>query len=159
MRNKRFVLTIVGVTVVSALTAGIAYAVWTTTGSGSGAGAASVAQTLVVTPITPVGAAASLYPGGPAGPVYFTINNPNSFPVTVTGLSWGTPVSTNPTACPNSNISLDTNAPTTVSIPVAANTTSSALSEQSVLDLSHSAPDGCEGTAFDISISATATQS
>src|SRR5215831_8028263 len=111
MRHKRLLTITAGFAVACALTAGIAYAVWTVGGSGSGSGAATIAQSLVVTQLTPSGAAATLYPGGPAGSVYFTVQNPNPFAVTITGLSWGTPTSNNPTSCPSANISLDPNAP------------------------------------------------
>ena len=145
-------------TVVGAGT-GIAYATWSASGSGAGAGAAITAQNLVITAVTPSGSGASLYPGGPAGWVYFTVQNPNPYPVTLTGLSWGTPVSTNPTACPSYNISLDPNTPTSLSVPVAANSTSGALQINNVLDLAHGAPDGCQGVAFTVPVTATGAQS
>lgn len=138
---------------------GIALAVWTVSGSGSGAGAATVAQNLTITAITPSGAAASLYPGGPAGSVYFTVANPNPFAVTITGIQWGTPTSDNTTTCPNSNISLDASAPTTVSISIPANTTAgTAYQVPGVLDLAHSAPNGCQGVGFNIPLTVSATQ-
>jgi hypothetical protein len=138
---------------------GAALAAWTVGGSGSGAGAATVANSLVVTPITPSGPAATLYPGGPAGPAYFTVANPNPFAVTITGLSWGTPVSTNTANCASANISLDPSAPTTVSIPIPANATAgTAYPINGVLDLAHSAPVGCEGVSFAIPVTITATQ-
>jgi hypothetical protein len=151
---------IIGATVVSlAVGGGVALAVWTVSGSGSGAGAATVANNLTVTAITPSGPGASLYPGGPAGQVYFTIANPNPFAVTITGLSWGTPISTNTTSCPSANISLDPGAPTTASISIPANATAgTAYQINGVLDMSHSAPNGCQGVAFDVPLTVTATQ-
>jgi hypothetical protein len=140
-------------------TAGAALAVWTVSGSGSGSGAATVANNLTVTALTPSGPAASLYPGGPAGSVYFQVANPNPFAVTITGLAWGTPTSNNPTTCPNSNISLDPAAPTSVSISIPANATAStAYQIPNVLDLSHGAPNGCEGVSFNVPVTVTATQ-
>jgi len=139
--------------------AGIALAAWTLSGSGSGSGAATVASSLTITQVTPTGAAANLYPGGPAGAVWFTVANPNPFAVTITGITWGTPTSNNPTTCPNSNISIDGAAPTTVSISVPANTTGSGASEvPAVLDLAHTAPNGCEGVSFNVPMTVTATQ-
>jgi hypothetical protein len=160
MRSKRFLAVAAGFAVACALTAGIAWATWTVTGSGNGAGGATIAQSLTVTAVTPTGPGASLYPGGPAGAVYFIAGNPNPFPVTITGLTWGTPVSTNPTTCPSSNISLDPSAPTTVSISLPANTPSGAggSSVPNVLDLAHSAPNGCQGVTFDIPVSVTGAQ-
>lgn len=137
----------------------VAYAVWTLQGSGTGAGAASVAQSLTLTAVTPTGANASLYPGGPAGPVEVQVNNPNPFAVTITSVTWGSPVSANPTLCPTTNITLDASAPTTVSISVPASSTTTTALISGVLDLSHAAGNGCQGMTFTIPITAlTATQ-
>jgi hypothetical protein len=137
---------------------GVAFAAWSANGSGSGAGAATVAQSLVVTPQTPSGSNASLYPGGPAGPVFFTIQNPNPYAVTVTGLSWGSPTSTNTGACSSSNVSLDANAPLTANISIPANSTTAIEDIPGVLDLAHSAGAGCEGVAFDVALTVTGAQ-
>ena len=159
MLKKRLLFSGLSAATAMLVTAGIAFAVWSASGSGSGAGAATVAQSLTVTAITPSGAAASLYPGGPAGQVYFTVANPNPYAVTITGLQWGTPVSTNVTACASSNISLDANAPTTVSISIPANAPAgTAYQINGVLDLAHSAPNGCQGVAFDIPVTVTGSQ-
>jgi hypothetical protein len=137
---------------------GIAIASWSVSGSGSGAGAATVAQSLVVTPVTPAGANASIYPGGPAGPAFFNIQNPNPFAVTITGVAWGTPTSTNVSTCASSNVALDIGAPTTVSISVPANSTASNVQVNGVFDLSHSAGNGCQGVAFTIPVTVTGAQ-
>ena len=138
---------------------GIAYGVWTVGGSGSGSGAATIANSLTLTALTPSGSAATLYPGGPAGSVYFQVANPNPFAVTITGLAWGTPVSTNTSSCASANVGLDAAAPTTVSISIPANATAgTAYQVPGVLDMAHSAPNGCQGVAFDIPVTATATQ-
>ena len=141
-----------------AIGGGVAFAAWTLSGSGSGSGAATVASSLTITQVTPTGAAASLYPGGPAGPVFFTVTNPNPFAVTITGITWGTPTSNNTTSCPSSNVSIDGSAPTTVSIPIPAGGPSGGQEELGLLDLAHSAPNGCEGVSFNVPITVTATQ-
>lgn len=159
MLKQRFVVSAIAAVAAILVTAGAAWAVWSISGSGSASGGATVAQSLTVTAVTPTGAAATLYPGGPAGPVFLTIANPNPFAVTVTGLSWGTPVSTSTSACASSNISLDANAPTTVSISIPANAPAgTAYQINGVLDLAKSAPNGCQGVVFDISVTVTATQ-
>jgi hypothetical protein len=145
--------------IVLGVSAGVAYAVWSVQGSGAGAGAATVAQNLTVTAVTPTGSNASLYPGGPAGPVQFQIVNPNPFAVTITGVTWGVPFSTSTASCASANISLDPSAPTTVSISVPANATSATGTVNGVLDLAHSAGNGCQGITFDIPVtSLTAIQ-
>jgi hypothetical protein len=138
---------------------GIAFAVWTVTGSGNGGGAASVASSLTITQVTPTGSAASLYPGGPAGPVEFTVANPNPFAVTITTLAWGTPVSSAPSQCASSNVTVDAAAPTTASISIPANATAGTVyTVNGVLDMAHAAPPGCEGESFTIPLSVSATQ-
>lgn len=158
-RNKMIIAFGVATGAIGAAT-GVAFAVWTVSGSGTGAGAASVAQSLTLTASTPTGANASLYPGGPAGPVQFQVSNPNPFSVTITGVTWGTPVSTSTSQCASSNISLDANAPTTITgVSVPANSTTTTGLINGVLDLSHAAGNGCQGVTFDIPItSVTATQ-
>jgi hypothetical protein len=158
MRRKRLVTSVVGAGIGLALSAGVAAAVWSASGSGNGAGAAIVAQGLTVNAVTPSGSGAALYPGGPAGRIYFTVNNPNPYAVTITGLSWGTPTSTNTASCPSSNISVNSAAPTSASISVPANATSGALQVNGVLDLAHAAPDGCQGVAFNVPVTVTGVQ-
>jgi hypothetical protein len=159
MRFKKLLIMVGAPIAAAGIGVGVASAVWTVGGSGSGSGAATVANNLVVTAITPSGPGAVLYPGGPAGQVYFTVANPNPFAVTITGLTWGTPTSTNTTSCPSANISLDANAPTSASISIPANATAgTAYQINGVLDLAHAAPNGCQGVAFDIPVTVTATQ-
>ena len=161
MRSKRFkrlAIATLCVAIAGTVT-GVALAVWSAHGTGNGAGGATIAQNLTVTAVTPSGSAATLYPGGPAGAVYLQIANPNPYAVTVSGLSWGTPVSTSTATCPSSNISLDANAPTTTSISIAANTPAgTAYQIGGVLDLAHTAPDGCQGVIFDIPVTVTGIQ-
>jgi hypothetical protein len=158
MRIKKMYVGIAATVTAVALGGGVAFATWSASGSGTGAGAATVAQSLVVAPVTPSGAAATLYPGGPAGPVFFNIQNPNPYAVTITGVAWGAPVSTSTATCANLNISLDLGAPTTVSISIPAASTASAVQINGVLDLTHTAPNGCQGVAFDIPMTVTGAQ-
>jgi len=137
-------------------TAGAALAVWTVTGSGQAEGGATVAQSLVIIPVAPSNF--TLYPGGPAGVVEYEISNPNPFAITVTTITYGTPISTNTTSCPSSNVSVDASAPTSFSTPIPANAVNDAFGIPGVLDLSHSAPNGCQGVAFLVPIQITATQ-
>jgi hypothetical protein len=158
-RGKRLLFSTVGVLAVSAIAAGIAWALWSASGSGSGAGGASIAKSLGVTASSPTGSAASLYPGGPAGSVYFQIANPNPYAITITSLQWGTPTSTSTSTCASSNISLDANAPTTASISIPANATAgTAYQINNVLDLSHNAPDGCQGVTFNVPLTVLGVQ-
>jgi hypothetical protein len=135
MRFKKQFIGIATATAAIAIGGGVAAAYWSVSGSGSGSSAASVAQSLTVIPETPSGANATLFPGGPAGAVYFEITNPNPYPVEVTGVSWSSPTSTNTSSCASANVSIDSSAPTSgLTITVAGNSTSS-LTERGVIRL------------------------
>lgn len=157
MKGKRVLISL-GVLIASAVVAGIALAVWSASGSGTGDALATTAKPIAVSTVALSSTAASLYPGGPPGSVYMKIDNPNPYAVTITGASWGLATSTNPTTCANSNISVDPSAPTgPFSIPVPANGTV-VESIPAVLDLSHSAPDGCQGVGFNVNVTLTGSQ-
>lgn len=158
MRPKKAI--IAGVAVIGALAAGgAAFATWSASGSGSGSALAYTEQTVTVNAVALTGSSASLYPGGPAGNVYFTVTNPNPYAIKITNITWGTPVSSDPSACPSSVISVDAGAPTSgLDLQVPANGTSSALEVTSVLDLSSSATDACQGNGFTVPITASGQQ-
>jgi hypothetical protein len=137
---------------------GVAIASWSASGTGSGIGLTDTAVSLVVTAVTPGSNGASMYPGGPAGFVYFTVKNPNPYPINITGFTWGTPVSSNTSACPSANFSIDTNAPTSTDLPIAANTQSGAYQVFNVVDLAHSAPDGCQGVEVTVPLTVTGAE-
>lgn len=137
---------------------GIAYAAWSASGSGGGAGRALTAQTLTVNAVSPGPNGASLYPGGPAGWVYFSITNPNPYSITITHLSWGTPTSADTANCPSANVSIDANAPVTAGFVIPANGTSGAFQVFGVLDMAHSAPDGCQGVVFNVPLTVSGVQ-
>ena len=81
-RKKRVIG--VGVTVLVLGVVGLVYAAWTVT-SDNAQGFAQAGQSQALTTDSTVGTiTGKLYPGGPAGDVKVHINNPNSFPVTVT---------------------------------------------------------------------------
>jgi hypothetical protein len=157
MRYKKLFIVIATSTAALALGAGVAFAFWSATGTGSGAGGATTAVTLTVTPSTPSNG--TLFPGGPGGPVTFTITNPNPYPVSLTGLSWGAVTSTNTSSCASSNVQLDPSAPSTMTaVVVPANTTSGIISVSPVIDLLGTAGPGCQGVAFDAVLTVTGTQ-
>jgi hypothetical protein len=156
--KKKWYMGVAATAAALALGAGVSYAVWSVSGGGTGSGAASIAQSVTVIASTPTGAGASLYPGGPPGQVDLYVSNPNPYAVTITGITWGTPTSGFTTGCPNGNISVDTHAPSTVSLSVAASGASGPFVIPGVLDLSHSAPDGCQGVTFNVPVTVTGVQ-
>lgn len=77
-----------GITLIILAVVGLVYAAWTVT-SDNARGYAQAGQSQPLTTDSTVGTvSAELYPGGPAGDVKVHINNPNSFPVTVTGYAY-----------------------------------------------------------------------
>ena len=118
MSRRRKIVSVIVVGVVMA-GGGLAAALWSANGSGPGQAKALSAQSLTVTAAT---GAADLYPGFTGGDVFFTITNPNPYPVTFTSMTAGAVTSSNPVGCPSTNVSV-TNA-TGLSLPVAANSTS-----------------------------------
>ena len=91
--------------------------------------------------------------------MYFTITNPNPFPVSLTGLSYSGVTSTLTAQCASSNVSIDANAPTTMSaVVVAAGATSPLISVPGVIDMATTASVGCQAVAFDAVVTVTGTQ-
>lgn len=150
-RNK-MAAAVIALTVM--LTAGVAVALWTANGSGSGNARALTAQTVTVTATT---GAADLYPGFTGGDVHFTLTNPNPYPVTFDTMTAGAITSSNPGACPASNVSAT--GASGLSLAVGANATSAAQSIANVVSMQSSAPDGCQGVTFTVALTLTGSQS
>jgi hypothetical protein len=136
------------------LTAGVAFAAWTAGGSGNG-----YAKAGTVGALTTVDASASttaqLYPGG-TGDVKITISNPNSFPVTVTGVSGnGTITSDAGAGCNSSTGVTFTN--TTGLTEVAAASTTTTITLANKASMSSSSANACQGAVFTIPVTLTGT--
>lgn len=154
-------LAIVAAFLAVATLAGIAYAVWTATGTGSGNAKALTAVTVTINADT---GAADLYPGGPAGRVYFTLTNTNPYAVSfdtvtaasVAGVSGG--IGGSP-ACATTDLTVST-LPLTGFTPVTvgANTTSATQSIPGVVAMNSSAPNACQGAVFAVSLTLTGSQ-
>jgi hypothetical protein len=132
----------------------IAFAAWTANGSGPGSSQALTSVDSVVSADT---ATADLYPGAPAGAVFFKITNTNPYDVTFTKITSISVVSDDTANCPTlGNVSVPAatvNAPivlaTGVSVP--AHTTAALAVSRSIpglVTLDHGAPDGCQGKTF-----------
>ena len=101
----RAAVLILGTAIATVASTGVGYAYWSTTGHADGASATLTSRpnTLAVTvTATVVSTTATLHPGG-SGNVTITFDNPNSFAVTVTGLSFGAATAAN---CTTSGVTI-----------------------------------------------------
>jgi hypothetical protein len=134
------------------LAGGVAYAVWTTTGSGAGT---AKAATLVAPTVTAGTAPASqLYPGLTAngttagGDLVVSASNPNAFPITVT-VTGGTF-----TGCGTTGVSIGSPA----SFSLAANAATATITMSKVLSMSTASTNDCQGATISaISLVTTST--
>lgn len=159
-------LTVVAVCLTVVMISGIAFAVWTATGTGSGNAKALTAATVTVNAVT---GAADLYPGGPAGSVYFTLTNTNPYPVTfdtvtaatVSAVSGG--VADPGTACATSDLTIATLPYSGWTAQVAAGspgspTTSPMRSVPGLVSMVSTAPNNCQNAFFTITLTLTGSQ-
>lgn len=151
-RKRKVIAIVVGGALLTG--GGIAAALWSASGSGSGDARALTAQVATVTAAT---GAADLYPGFTGGDVYFTVTNPNPYPVTFSSMTAGAVTSSNPGACAASNVAVANAAGLTLA--VGANATSATQSIANVVTMSAGAPDGCQGVTFTIALTLTGSQS
>jgi hypothetical protein len=151
-----------GVALAMLVSAGAVFALWSAQGTGSGRARATTAVTATVTPVncaaTP--GCVDLYPGYTNGDVYFTITNANPYNVTFTGMTAGaiTVDALHAADCPASSITV-TSPVSGLSLVAPASSTTAELSINNVVSMISTAPDGCQGASFDISLTLTGTQS
>jgi hypothetical protein len=132
--------------VLGALIVSVAFAAWTSTGTGSGRARSLSAQNSTVTART---GAADLYPGFTDGDLYFTVDNPNPYDVTFTSATFGAVTSSDTTACPSSNVTVDASAGS-LSLTVPAGSAGTDLQINDVVNMLAAAPNGCQDKTFDI---------
>lgn len=145
-------LAVVGMAVGVTIGGTMAYAYWSADGSGSGGAQAITAQSLTVAASS---GTADLYPGFTGGDLFFTVSNPNPYPVSFTSMSPGTVTSSDQANCPASNVTVAS--ATGLSIGAAANASNVARSIADVVSLSSTAPSACQGVTFTVELTLTGT--
>jgi hypothetical protein len=133
------------------LPAGLGYAGWSTSGTGAGAAKATQATSIIVGAGS---ASAQLYPGA-KGDVQFSVQNPNTYPVKVTG--WVTPGVTGTdkgAACGPENFTVDPAAPFTA-VDVAPGATVTVTVPNGVTMVA-AAGDGCQNAAVTVNATLSA---
>jgi hypothetical protein len=143
----------VAVALVLGLGTGSAFAYFTSTGHGTVTAITGTSLTITVNATT---GTADLYPGA-SGAAYFTLTNSNSFGATFNTLTAASVVSQNITACPSANISIVPTLPFALSpaLTIGVNTTSAMESIPNLVELSSSAPNGCQGVQFTVTLTLT----
>jgi hypothetical protein len=106
--------------------------------------------------LSPVDGVPDLFPGFSGGDVYFTVANSNAFGITYTDMTADTVTSSNETACPASNVTIEP--ATGLSLVSPPSATSETLSIADVVSMSVDAPDGCQGVTFDLALTLTGDQ-
>ena len=147
-RSKK--ITALAVMIGVTLVAGVAFAKWTADGSGTGTAKSLTAQTVTFTGATPT---ADLYPGGPAGAVYFSASNTNPYTVVFSKITGLSVVSDDTANCPNANVSVpaaSVAAPITLGTNVTLAPGASTFSIPSLVTLAGTAPDGCQTKTFTV---------
>jgi hypothetical protein len=155
--RKKIVLGVVSVVVLAGALA--AYGLWAGSGTGSGRARAATAVSAIVNPLdcsaTP--GCIGLYPGYTQGDVYFTITNPNPYPIIFTEMTPGAITVAASPGCPPGSITV---APATgLSLLAPANSTTGELSISDVVSMSVDAANACQGASYEIAMTLTGEQS
>lgn len=146
-RNNKRRAAITAALVFATMGVGVAVAAWTSTGLGFGTAKATTAVNLTVNAST---GTADLYPGTTTGDLYFTITNPNNYPVTFTGATFGAVTSLTDPACPSSDVTVDASA-TGLNLVAAAASTTGQLVIADVVNMP-GADNDCQGAEFNIAV-------
>lgn len=137
---------------VSVLTAGTAYAYFSASGTGTGTTTAGSLQTVNLVAVTGT-PTAPLQPGS-SGDVLLTLNNPNSFPVTLVSVVANGSISVSGgSSCTASVSGVTFNDQTSLAIPVPVN--NSTVDLAGAARMSYSSASGCQGAVFYIPVTIT----
>jgi hypothetical protein len=133
---------------------GLVYAAWTTTGSGSGYAQAGTAQALTTVDVS-ASTTATLYPGV-NGDVLLRINNPNSYPVTVTTVTANGAITGigGIAACTTTGVTFTTQSGQTLNVPASSAAT---FTLTGAAHMSNASDNGCQGATFTIPVSLAGT--
>ncbi len=153
---KRFSPLVIGVIValVLGLSSGAAYAYFSNLGSGSGV--ASIGTTKSVTVIAATGTANSkLFPGTSAD-LTLTLNNPNSYPVTIVSIaqnpSGSITVNGGVGSCTTTGVTVSTQSGLAISVASGNNVV---VHIPDGASMSTSSSSGCQGASFEIPVTIT----
>ena len=149
-RSGRKRIIVVAAAALLVVAVGVAYAAWTANGTGSGYAKATTAQvvgTLDVSATTP----ATLYPGA-TGDLKLEINNPNPYPVRITGVAGaGTITSDKGAACnASTGVTFTNQSGLTLDVPAS---TSATFTLSGSVAMSNASDNSCQGAVFTVPVS------
>jgi hypothetical protein len=138
--------------------AGAAFAAWSLNGSGDASTTAGSASPLTVSGVQVVG---TLVPGSKAS-VQFTAQNPNSFPVKISGIQYSDVVVTGAgmTGCPTNNLQqvglTDAPLPTDLALPASpAGGSTKTITYANSVRLKANPDNGCQNATFSFKVNLT----
>lgn len=142
-------------TVMALAIVGLVFAAWTTNGTGSGYAKAGTAQALSTVDVS-ASTTATLYPGGPAGDVTIRVSNPNTYPVTVTGVAGSGAITPDAghASCTTTGVSFTDQTGLTISVPakVGAVNGETQTTLSGAASMSNASVNGCQGATFTIPV-------
>ncbi|GLZ47106.1 hypothetical protein Acsp06_32910 [Actinomycetospora sp. NBRC 106375] len=146
---------VTGVVVAVLLGAGLASAAWLSSGGGTATSRAGQAQAPTTTTVAGSAITANLLYPGSSGDVKVTVNNPNTYPVTVTSVSPnGSPTAAGGSGtCATTGVTLTTASPGTA-IPANGSTTLTLAGAASMTSASET---GCQNATFTIPVTVAIT--
>lgn len=131
----------------------VAFAAWTTNGTGNATAKARSSQALTTVDVS-ASTLATLYPGG-TGDLYLSINNPNSYPVRVTGVAPGSgAITSDAGAACTASTGVTFTAQTGLALDVAANSQATFTLVGKVA-MSNASDTSCQGAVFTVPVSLT----
>lgn len=150
MRKFSRKLAVTAVAALMLVSAGIAFAAWLVTGSDDATASAASVSSLGVTVTSDL---SGLYPGAKKD-LTLELDNPNAFPVTVTGVTatvtGGTP------SCAASNVTATPTLPATPIVLSAGSTGTDVTFDDAVM-MDAAAPLACAGATFNVAVSVQGT--
>ena len=134
---------------------GLVYAAWTTNGTGSAYSKAGTAQALSTVDVS-ASTTATLYPGGPAGDVTIRVSNPNTYPVTVTGVTDAGSITADAghASCTTTGVSFTNQTGLSIAVPAKSGSTNGEAQATlaGAASMSNASVNGCQGATFTIPV-------
>ena len=151
-RSQFWMVAGAAVALIFGLGAGSAYAYFTSNGSGSGV--ATVGSVQGITVLEATGTATNKLSPGTSGDLLIKINNPNTFPVTITALSGNGTVTGSGVGCTTTAVSVPSETSLSINVPPGNDN----IVVPNGVSMGLGSDNGCQGSTFQVPISITVHQ-